>query len=251
VALATLEGRKLLRHPLFLAGVGFVAIGTAMFVRTSLDWPVIDWGDDGWMVGAGVSLLALLTMIAANLAALRDRREGTVEQHLTLPLGPTARTGGVLLGLLWPVFASAVLLAGVGLYASSTTELSALDLIHLVDAVALVLVLGALGVALARWLPNAFVAPVVAWGVILTSPAEADASWHALSPFASAASTDLAAWHLVYLLGLALCAASAALLKDRSGRGAITSAVLGLVAVGVTSVVLVTGACPDVGRCAI
>ena len=249
-ALGGLEGRRLLRHPLFLTGIGFVLIGTAYFVRSSIVETVVAWDDDGWTIGAGFTFLGLLAMIATNLAALRDRRAGAVEQHETLPVARASRTGGLLLGVGWPVAACALLFVPIWLYAASTTELSALDLLHVVETLALIGMLGVLGVAIARWLPNPFLAPVAAWGLILTSPAEANSRWHALSPFASAGSVDLAAWHLVYLLGLAICLAAAALLRDRAPR-ALVAVIAGLGVAGVAAGVMLATACPGLGRCQI
>jgi hypothetical protein len=249
-ALGGLEGRRLIRHPLFLTGIAFVLIGTAYFVRSSLVETTVGWEDDGWTVGAGFTLLGLLAMIATNLAALRDRRAGAVEQHETLPVTRASRTGGLLLGVGWPVAACTLLLAPIWLYAASKTELSSLDLLHAVDLMALIGMLGVLGVTIARWLPNPFLAPVAAWGLILTSPAEANSRWHALSPFASADSVDLAAWHLVYVLGLAVCFAGAALMRDRAPR-ALVAVIAGLGVAGLAVGVMLATACPGLGRCQI
>jgi hypothetical protein len=146
----------------------------------------------------------------------------------------------LLLGVLWPVVASAVLLVAIAAYAASTTDLVALDLIHLADAVVIVLTLGALGIAIARWFPNPFVAPVVAWGLILTSPGDSNANWHALSPFASGTSTDLALWHLAYLVGLAAGFAGVALWRERAS-GAAAASIAGLAVAGGAAIVMVSG----------
>ncbi len=73
-ALARLEGRKLIRHPIFLAGVGFALLGGAIFVAEAVREPAVSWEEDGWTVFIGFGLLGLLTMLAASYVALRDRR---------------------------------------------------------------------------------------------------------------------------------------------------------------------------------
>ncbi len=123
VALANLGGRKLIRHPVYLAGLGFAAVGTAMFVKTVFRSSSIVWNEDGWTVQVGFLLLAILTMVATNLAALRDRRAETVEQHDSLPVARSARTGGLLVGVLWPAVLSAVALGVVLVYAATVTDL--------------------------------------------------------------------------------------------------------------------------------
>jgi hypothetical protein len=250
LALAQVEGRRLLRHPLFLVGVGFVAVGVTVFVRASFAATSITWEDDGWMIGAGTELLGILTMIAANLSALRDRRSGMLEQAETLPVEPAPRTGGLLLSMLGPVVCSLLLLAPVTAFAANRVRLSGLDLIHLVEIVAAAGTLGILGIAIARWLPHPFVAPVAAWAMILTSPGDRHASWNALSPFATGASIGMALWHLAFLAGLATCFASAALLKDGAGRRAAAAGITGLIAVVGSACVMVLAACPEIGRCA-
>jgi hypothetical protein len=250
VALALVEGRRLLRHPLFLVGVGFVAFGVVAFVRAGVAATSITWEDDGWMIGAGAELLGILTMIAANLSGLRDRRSGMLEQAEALPVEPAPRTGGLLLSVLGPVAFSLLLLGVVTAYAATETNLSALDLIHLVAIVAAVGTLGALGIAIARWFPTPFVAPVAAWGIILTAPGDRQASWNALSPFATGATIGMALWHVAFLTGLTVCFASAALHKDGAGRRAIAAAAIGLVVVIASAWVMLPGACPEMGRCA-
>jgi putative exporter of polyketide antibiotics len=250
VALANIQGRKLLRHPVTLAGVGFAVIGTAAFVRAAIDRSVIDWDEDGWTIGAGFLILAILMLVAANLAALRDRREDTVEQFDTLPATRSARTGGLLVGVLWPAVLSAVILELVMVYAASVTDLGRWDQILVAAAqLATVVALGALGVALARWFPSPFVAPFVAWAIIFLAPGDSPSRWHVFSPLAFPTMPDMLAWKIVYLAGIALSFAALALLRDGGRRAALLSGALGVPLVAASLAFLLPGVCPSAGHC--
>ena len=248
-ALATLEGRKLVRHPVCLAGVVFAVVGTAMFVRATLARSFVAWGDDGWTVHVGFLLLAILTMVATNLAALRDRREETVQQHETLPLARSARTYGLLAGILWPAVLSAALLGVVLIYAASVTDLGDRGLILLPDQLATVLALGALGVALARWLPNPFVAPVVAWALVFVAPGDTPARWHVLLPLVTPSSVAMLAWHIVYLAGLGFSFAALALSRRSRRAPGVADGRPRRIARGVVAGVPDPGVCPAEGHC--
>ena len=92
-ALARVEARCLLRHPVFLVGV----LLTAVIVVPSA-------GSDGQsklfvLLGGGVLPLAAGTFIAANLAALRSRRDGTDELFGALPRRGISRTAAQLLAV--------------------------------------------------------------------------------------------------------------------------------------------------------
>ena len=76
-SLARVEGRKLVTDRIFLAGVAIALLGSGLFVRASLTQPGTTWDDDGWTVGVGVMILAILTMVAANQAALKRSRSAS------------------------------------------------------------------------------------------------------------------------------------------------------------------------------
>ncbi|MGH7349218.1 MAG: hypothetical protein ACREI6_04325, partial [Candidatus Rokuibacteriota bacterium] len=71
-ALVRLEGWKLVRHSVFLAGVGLALLGSAVFVAATVRLPDASWSEDGWTAFVGFGLLGLLTMVATSFAALRD-----------------------------------------------------------------------------------------------------------------------------------------------------------------------------------
>jgi hypothetical protein len=248
-ALARVEGEKLLRSPLFLAGAAFVTIGSAIFVRASLTNPSATWNDDGWTVAAGTIFLAILTMVATNHAALRDRREDTDEQHASLPIGRPTRIGGLLVATAWPAALVTVMLISITAYAATRGPVTAMDNVHLVEGPVVILTMGALGLALATWIPSSFVAPVVAWGLFLIAPGDGAAAWHALTPFASASDVGLALWHLGYVAGLAVLLGVVALSRASQVRWVVAAGAVGLAVVIVPAAVLLMRACPGDGPC--
>lgn len=249
-SLARVEGRKLVGHRIFLAGVAIALLGSGLFVRASLTRPGITWADDGWTVGVGVMMLAILTMVAANLAALRDRREHAEEQHSMLPVPASTRTWGLLTAMLWPAAVAALLFAGVvGFAASKGIVVDDIEIVHLVEGVCAVLMLGATGIAIAAWLSSPFVAPMLGWALFLITPDDVPRRWQSLTVFVGARSTDLALWHLTYLLGLTALVALVAV--GRSSR--LRSLLLpGIIATGVvvsSGIVLLMRSCPLEGTC--
>jgi hypothetical protein len=248
-ALARVEGEKLLRSPLFLAGAAFVTIGSAIFVRASLTNPSATWNDDGWTVAAGTIFLAILTMVATNHAALRDRREDTDEQHASLPVARPTRTGGLLVATVWPAVVAAVMVLLITAYAATRGPVTTLDYVHVVAGLVAVLTLGALGLALAAWLPSPFVAPVVAWGLLLITPGEDSQAWHVLTPFAGMSDVGLALWHAVYLLGLGVLLGVAAVGRTSRTSWLLVAGGVGAGATILSAAILLTRACPGTGPC--
>jgi hypothetical protein len=248
-ALAIVEGRMLTRHPAFLAGVAFTLLGSVIFVRATLSGRVTSWNEDGWTASAGFLLLAVLTMVAANLSALRDRREDTTEQHAALPVDRSSRTGALIAATLLPAAAGAVLLGAVAGYAATRGPLTSADQAHLLEAVAAVVTLGALGVAVAAWLPSPFVAPAVAWGLLFLTPGDHPARWFVLTPFAGLRDPALSLLHLVYLLGLGTVFGTLAVGRTDRSRPVILVGALGGVVVTAAAAVLVSRACSASGAC--
>jgi hypothetical protein len=244
--LARVEATKLIRHPAFLVGVGFVLVGIAMFVRAILSRSGTTWNDDGWTVAVAVGVLAIMTMVAANLAALRDRRDDTVEQHATLPVAPSTRTGAMIVATAGPAVVAVLLLAAVvGFAATRVPALTAADQVHLVERLVAVVMLGTLGVALAGWLPSPFVAPVIGWGLFLVAPGDPPQAWQVLMPWAALRDAELATWHLGYLVGLTVLFGAAALARSSRNRWLVVVGVVGAALVIGSASVLLTRACPS------
>ena len=247
LALAQVEGRRLLLHPAPLLALAPVLIYSVGMI-TQTDARNVVWIYLGWFL-----LPACGTMIAANFAALRSRRAGTEDLFASLLVSGRPRTAAHLLSLAWAVTALAVLLAGFtwSLYTwtNKTVEFGdrpqlAVIIFGLANGPALVAAFGAFGVLLARWLPHLVVAPVAAVGLFRASGVFSDttrSSLHWLSPlttYSDRLDEPAAAmgWHSLYLLGVALVFGSLALL--RSGRDARVLAAggtgLALVAIAAT-----------------
>jgi hypothetical protein len=181
-AVARAEGRRVLRHPVFLAGVALsvfafatqpevtgahaghhyfsVAVGQAYFNLT------------GW----GLLPLALATLLTLNLAALRSRRDRTEETYRSLPTEAATQTAAQLLAIVWAVAIGVVLVAAAFLYLGAGDGLvvdydgrtAVPSPYELAQGPLVVLVLGILGVALAAWLPRFSVTLLVAFVVFAT-----------------------------------------------------------------------------------
>jgi hypothetical protein len=248
--LAWVEAMRLIRHPAFLAGVGFVLIGSAMFIEQLFTSPFPSVNEDGWTVAVAVIVLAILTMVSANLAALRDRRDDTVEQHMSLPVPMSTRTGALLAATAGPATVAVLLVLAVVGFAATRVPVPVVDRVHIAERLVTVVMLGALGVALARWLPSPFVAPVLAWGLFLVTPGDPPQTWQVLMPFAGLRDVGLALWHLGYLGGLAVLFAVAALARSSRSRWLVAGGVVGAAAVIGSAAVLLSRACPsNTGLC--
>jgi hypothetical protein len=248
-SLANVDGRRLIRHPLYIVGASIAVLGIVKFVRVATSDHRITWDDDAWTVSAGFVLLAMFTMIATNLAALRDRREHTVEQHATLPVPSSQRTGGLLAATALPATVAVILLAAVVTYAATQVHLTAADRVHVFAHIVIVVMLGVFGVALAVWVPSPFVAPVAAWAVVFLTPSEPTHSWQLLAPLTGLRDAGLAAWHVAYQVGLTALFATFALARTSRRRTILLGTVAALVLVVPSATVLLTRACPSVGRC--
>lgn len=212
--LARIQGSRMARHPAHLAGVGIVLVGGAVYLRSTWSGSRgVD--DDGWVLFAALALFGVLVMVAANLVALRDHRSGTVEQHEASPTSATRQVWGVLAGLLVPLGvctgAAALALAHV----ASREPLPAVEVVVIASVVPLTLTLGSLGVALARWVPSPFVAPAIALGLYFWVPSDPQKPWQVLLPLNPGDSLPVAAWHVIYLLGLATLFTTLALAGTR------------------------------------
>ncbi len=245
-ALAGVEGRRLLRHPLVLAGA---VASLAVFGKdTWSQAPVLQF-DDVLLVGT-MLWFAAGVFLAANLAALRSRRHRTDELYEGMPVERSERVLGHLLSIAWPAAAAAVLVGGQLLYLVALGSVGTPSTLELLACPAIVAVLGALGVFLAVWLPSTFVAAVVAVvvaaaQVVLLGQAAAGVqitltghmilgqprvAWLGLWVPEIAAPEVLSrptAWHLVYFLALAgaLGAGSLVRLDARRARAVLAVAV--------------------------
>jgi hypothetical protein len=244
MALANFNGRKLLVSWGLIAAFGMALFGTALFVAAGVTKEDVSFVDDGWTVAVGFYMFAIFTMVATNHAALRDRREGTSEQNQSLPADSRVRVGGVVLATAWP-FAVATVLLGFITAATAVWLVvpNGVQLMAVIQTGVFVATLGTLGVALATWIPNAFVAPVVAFALFIVQTPEVPASWHVIHPIAHLSSVYLAGWHTIYLLGLTAIFAGIALARSGARRSVVAALLVGSAAVGVSVAVMITQVC--------
>lgn len=244
LALARIEGRRLLRSPALVVGV---ALGALQMGPGAL-WPeAADLRLRAMDAGFLVLPLAAATLIASSLAALRARRHGTEELLSVTPAPPQARTAGHLLAPLGVAFV-AVLVVTAALLAAWRFRhgFARPDLAEVAVGPLLVLGAGALGVLLARWLRSSLAAVVACVGIAAmqlivsglaqTNPLRRLAFW--------AQSADmrpellpgrLGRWHLVYLVGLVAMAAVGALARHGLSRKVTVAGVLAVVTVATTA----------------
>jgi hypothetical protein len=258
LALARIEGMRLVRHPVFLAGAAL----SIAFSLTFADATDIG-GDYFVLMGPTLLPLGLATLVVTNLAALRSRRGGTGELYGSIPAPARVRTLAHLLALAWPVAVAAALLVAAfawfgawdGLDVTRAGRRATPGPVELAQGPLAVAALGALGVALARWVPHppagavaavgllVFQMPFVMWNLQdapgwflpLVNPAQSsqapDSSWPCASdqrwPCLLKGFAPLG-WHLAYLAGLGLLLAGLALLRDRRRRADSLLAAAGL-----------------------
>lgn len=246
LALGRVEGRRLLRHPAYLAGVLLSAVFLFLVseqVGTTQDVPYIVWTSVGlYPVAAG-------TFLASFTATLRSRRHGTDELYDTAPQGAPTRVAGHLVAVLWGVAGGILLLAaaairhqlwaGVPVHFEDGVAMAIPSLLELAQGPAYILLLGGLAVALARWVPSLLALPLVvvallvqfvtgSWGVGGTArwflpmvTHERAVGWVQVTPssgYAVVEGFDVTSlsWHVAYLVGLSVVVAAVAL--HRSGR---------------------------------
>jgi hypothetical protein len=227
------EARRLALSPIVIGAFAFTVLVATRF------------GPTGIRGFAGL-IFGLFVFLAANLAALRTRRERMDELCESLPAGAAARTSSHVLALIGPAIAVAFLTTGVWLsdtarLAASSEHLSVLDA---AQGPLLVILFGAMGVAMARWapLPPAALPGVVGLamvtGAFASSCGTVRCSTVWFGPWvnrvidSNGATVGIragsAGWHAVYLVGLILVVSVLAIGRHRRGRAEIVAGLLGL-----------------------
>lgn len=248
-AVAVQEGRRLLVSPVILIGLAFVAMGSAMFLSALFADRPGTWIDDGWTLHIGLFVMGLFVMVATNRAALRDRREHTVEQHTPLPVSPAARTSGLLLAAVGPALLGGVLMVASIIVAGTRLAVPALEPILSVQRIVVLVMFGALGVALAAWAPNPFFAPLVAFALFAASPPEVPEPWHVIFPHTVLETAYLSIWHIAFLLGLTGLFAALAVARTSRWRPSVSAIGASLLVVVVSLTVLMSQVCPTGRPC--
>ena len=247
VALSRVEGGRLIRHPAVIAPVALSIVWSAPFLFSR---DATTEYDVGWLLQVSVWFISLGALLAANLQALRSRRDGSEELFQAAPLSPARRTLALALAAVWVMtLLTLLLLAGdlairaAGKGAATDSGRALFPLFDLVQGPLTAGLLVLIGIAVARWLPRVFAGPVAVVGLFVVgnviSNAAQDVAWFRLTPFDRTFLDDggaLEALHVVYLLGLGAVVLAVALVRFGWTRGA--RAVLG----GGLAVAAVSGA---------
>jgi hypothetical protein len=151
---------------------------------------------------------------------------------------------GLLLASVWPALLGGVLMVGCLLAAGTRLPYPYLEPIHTVHRVVVVVLLGALGVALAAWAPHPFFASLVAFALFAAAPPEIPEPWHVVFPHKLIETALLSVWHLVYLIGITALFASVALARTWRWRSSVSAIGASVAVVGVALAVLMSQVCP-------
>ena len=159
---ARVEGLRLVRHPFCLIGV---VLGAALMVAGT--WTVVPVLNrhDGVTVDALMPLAAAM-LIVSHLAVSRSVRHGTIELYGSTPARIEATTLGHLLALAWAFgFALLVALAEL-IYLKAVGGIGMPRPFVVLTGPALVVLGGALGVALGRFMRQPFSGPLALIGLV-------------------------------------------------------------------------------------
>lgn len=238
LALARVEARRLLLHPLVLAALAaYLTVLLWPGGEPEDAYPVLQDIDRETQLGH--VLLGPVVMIAANLAVLRSHRRGTDGHFAVLVLPPWQRTCAHLLSVLPTVLVTALIVTGqftVG--ALKPGAVGHGSVFELLTGPLLILVCAVLGVLLGRVAGSALVAPLAAVallaGTFIFAASPEPGSWlRSVSPVV----VDDGGQPLLYLLALSvLAAAGAVLVSGGRTRAVRVTAVASLGAVVATVV---------------
>jgi hypothetical protein len=239
-ALARVEGRRLLAHPLFLLGMAF----SALILASSAN------GGDQLTGLAGICFTfvgaAIWLFLVAGLGASRERRDAAHDFYAGQPVTPRMRTEAALLSLGWAGLAGAaltgvatVVLAGFDGALVVEGERYALRPLELAQGPVYLVMVGALGVLVGSWTRHAYAA--VIGSLVLFAPPAAWLPWIVFGDGVPRGFNDdwlvgaSVGWHLTGLAGLTALAAAGALARhDRRPRVALLAlAGLGAAVAGV------------------
>jgi hypothetical protein len=179
VALVRIEGVRLLLHPIFLGGT---VLSAAVMLRSSSADP----GSAYWTLAFfGLVPLGAATLLVTNLAALRSHRNGTDDLYTSLPAPARARTVSLLAATLFTLPVGVALVAadyllldaGSGLELTWEQTIGVPSLVELAQGPVAVVVLGLVGVALARLIPSTLVGPVAAVAIFATEYSIGGSNW--------------------------------------------------------------------------
>jgi len=241
-SLAWVEARRLLLHPVMLAGWAFWLFATGdTLIRGATVLGAFELVNGALSFFPGVPAI-----LAAHMVATRDRRAGSLDLLGTLPGRAEERVRALCLASLGPALVGLVLNTAVWAYLLVTDQYGGVPGVwHIAQAPVTILGACLLGIMLGVWAPNLFtpVLALVALVVVnmwvserdphrLFAPAVFWADW---GPYDGTVwvglHTGSVFGHVVYLLGLCGMAAAAALVRVAEQRRTVVA--LGLASVGV------------------
>lgn len=205
-ALGRIETKRMLLHPAFLIGMGFPVLLARGLIGGRGTVPSLSMVTLGLLLG-----LLIGTVLTANIAALRPSRDHVQELFGALPAAPETRTAGVFVGLLLGPVAISVVLTGLGWMAFRTDASigPSLDLFLAVQIPLTIAAVGAIGIALGRWVPSLLGGPVIIAAHIFTG-----VGWAV--PWVQNTDSGIhRGWHMVYLAAALTTWVVAAFARDR------------------------------------
>ena len=219
--LARLQAVRIMRHPVFLLGLGWYVVLVGVGER-----PHTLYAEYSTVTGSVAYLVGPIAFFAANLVASSGRRSGADEWTPSLPMPRLHRTSALLLACLAPAAFAAVLdlavLYAIRLYGGLDMQV---QWQHLASVPVTVLGGAVLGVAVARLLPWTGLPLVVAVALVSFNlwVTTKDpylgfyvdyAEWTTPGNMVPAMVPGDPSWHLVFLLALTGLAGCGALLRD-------------------------------------
>jgi hypothetical protein len=258
VTLARFEARDLMRYiPVLvtlLVYIGYTLWGL-LSEREGMDaFPALQDVDRDTQ--SAPFLLGIALLVCVNRAALRSRRQGTDQHFDVLVMEPWRRTVAHVLSVVpFAVLTALIVLGEFTWQALRPGAVGHGSVAELAVGPLYVLLCGALGVLFARLVPTVFAAPILVLGLFTVatfiSSGTSEAEWSRwLSPVVGENSdktlpSDLigrpAAWHALYLVGLVLLAATAAVLAGGARTWPVKAGVAGALALTLTGAVAQSG----------
>lgn len=238
MALAFVEARRVLLHPVYLTTIVFLLL--AGQVEYFLEAQTGRKATFDALASLFTFYLPMVTIFPASLVASSARRAGATETLDALPISSAQRTTAALLASFGPATIAAV--AALAIWQLSR-GLPTYQLEHPASLIAVpLLYLGISGLAVAatRWLPWPGVPVAILVGLFVwvgTAMGSVNALAFLTAPWvvqseadqvlATAGYSDL--WHTVYLLGLVALAWTAAILRNRIRLMFLIGAPIGVV----------------------
>lgn len=226
LALSLVEARRLVVHPAYLVGTIYVVVvmGSDLFTGAEHERKAVIDAIEMF----ALFLFAIISIFPASLVATSARRADAEETLTALPATQRMRTAAILVGACLPAAIATVPVLVAYLLRQDLplfTDIPAMTASGVASTPVLYLGTAALACAAARWLPWPGVSIVAMFGlvgwvgnthgsdsaaVVLTAPwlafPDQDKA-HVIAGYSGP-------WHLGYLVGLVLLAATAALWRD-------------------------------------